>query len=105
MPHGVLYANFIAVYGSREFYDPARWPTRDSAIPYRLFYAMVGAMANVRAADQLVVYYAALLAGAQVTGGDEGRSQRDDAVRSLVETAYPSFPAQSPAKVAPKVTP
>lgn len=94
LPLGVLYAQFIDVYGSREFHDPRRWPTRDGVIPFLLFYRMVGAMANVRAAHQLVVYYAALLAGAQVTGGEEGHSQRDDAVRSLVETAYPSVPAK-----------
>lgn len=91
LPHGYLFARFVQVYGMAAWHSPA-WPTRDRVIPFQLFYAMIGALANVTAADQLTAYYAALLAGAQVHGGTDGRSERDRAVRSLVDTAFPTLP-------------
>jgi hypothetical protein len=93
-PLGVLLARFIQLYGM-DTYRNAVWPTRDQVIPFQLFYLMVGAIANLAAAEQLNAYYAALLAGAQVQGGEEGRASRDESVRSLAALAHPEAPVRT----------
>lgn len=93
-PLGVLFARFIQLYGMDTYHNVA-WPTRDHVIPFQLFYLMLGAIANLAAAEQLNAYYAALLAGAQVQGGEEGRAAREEAVRSLAALAHPEAPARA----------
>jgi hypothetical protein len=62
-------------------------------IPYTLFYSMLGAIANVGAAEQLAAYYAVLFGAGQVWSGEEGRSAIRRAVRELTALAYPEPPS------------
>jgi hypothetical protein len=88
MPVGYLVARFIRFYG-RDMFWSREWPTADGAIPFRLFYPMLAAIAHVAAAEQADAYFAALLAGAMIHGGDEGKATRGRHVEQLLATAYP----------------
>lgn len=88
LPTGYLIARFIRFYGMAAWANPS-YPTRDGIIPFGLFYLLLVAMANVSAAERYESYFAALLAGAMVHGGDEGRAERERQVEHLLATAYP----------------
>lgn len=88
LPTGYLVARFIRFYGMAAWTNPA-YPTRDQHIPFGLFYAMLVAMANVSAAERFEAYIAALLAGAMIHGGEDGKASRDREVEQLLATAYP----------------
>ena len=89
MPTGYLVARFIRFYTHSAWMNPSH-PTRDHVVPYAMFYAMLAALPHVAAAEQASAYFAALLAGAQVHGGEEGKAQRDRHVEELLDTAYPA---------------
>lgn len=82
-----LIARFLRAYPG--LYWAPHWPTPDHVIPYRLFYELLAAIANVGAAEQLQAYYATLLAVGQVWSGKDGRSKITAAVRELTALAFP----------------
>jgi hypothetical protein len=95
-PMGLLVSRFIRFYGMDAWTNPT-WPTRDRVIPFKLFFAMLIALTNIEAGEQVQAYHAALLAGAMIHGGEDGRATRERHVEQLLSRAYPTIPPGTPA--------
>lgn len=76
-----------------DVYRNAAWPTRDRVIPFLHFYALLGAMGHVAAAEQYRAYYATSLGVANAMASTpEARDGVNDAVDRMRKLAFPEVP-------------